>query len=231
MSGLSRQGRALVMCVSFGFLFGTRMNGQEVAPAAQNLDQSAPQQGQGQPDHAQMNMNTGWNFMQDAIVFAEFNHQGSPRGGNEFVVPNWWMGMASRGTPHGQFTLTSMLSLDPATVGKDGYGEIFQVGESLEWPAADRSPASPRSLHAACRELATAVGIIDRADVGRRAGWRTGARSRGVHASRVCRGQPHGAAESPYLRFDPHLVWRDHRGRRSRSMDGRRVALQWARAR
>jgi len=43
-----------------------------------------------------MPMNNGWQLMQDGIVFAEFNHQGSPRGGNEFVVPNWWMGMASR---------------------------------------------------------------------------------------------------------------------------------------
>jgi hypothetical protein len=89
-----------------------------------------------------MNMNAGWHFMQDAIVFAEFNHQGSPRGGNEFVAPNWWMGMASRGTSHGQFTFTSMLSLDPATVGNDGYREIFQVGESLHGrPLIDRQHA------------------------------------------------------------------------------------------
>jgi hypothetical protein len=86
-----------------------------------------------------MNMTAGWRFMQDAIVFAEFNHQGSPRGGSEFIVPNWWMGMASRGTSHGQFTFTSMLSLDPATVGKSGYREIFQVGESLNGrPLIDR---------------------------------------------------------------------------------------------
>ena len=39
--------------------------------------------------------------------------------------------MASRGTSHGRLTLTGMFSLDPATVGKDGYREIFQVGEAL----------------------------------------------------------------------------------------------------
>src|ERR1700676_591071 len=139
MSALSRQGCALAMSLSFGFLFGAPMYGQEAAPAAQNLDQAPPQQDQGQPDHAHMNMSPGWHFMQDAIVFAEFNHQGSPRGGNEFVAPNWWMGMASRGTPHGQFTFTSMLSLDPATVGKDGYREIFQAGEALNGrPLIDR---------------------------------------------------------------------------------------------
>ena len=86
-----------------------------------------------------MPMNNGWQFMQDGIVFAEFNHQGGPRGGNEFVVPNWWMGMASRKTSRGQLTFTGMLSLDPATVGKDGYREIFQAGEALNGrPLIDR---------------------------------------------------------------------------------------------
>jgi hypothetical protein len=95
----------------------------------------------GQHDHMQMNMpmNDGWQFMQDGIVFAEFNHQGGPRGGDEFVVPNWWMGMASRKLSRGQLTFTGMLSLDPATVGKDGYREIFQAGEALNGrPLIDR---------------------------------------------------------------------------------------------
>src|SRR5436190_5203482 len=93
--------------------------------------------------HDQMPMNapanTGWQFMQDGIVFAEFNHQGGPRGGTEFVVPNWWMGMATRNTSRGRLTLTGMFSLDPATVGKDGYREIFQAGEALDGrPLIDR---------------------------------------------------------------------------------------------
>ena len=50
--------------------------------------------------------------------------------GDEFVVPNWWMGMATRQTSRGRLTFTGMLSLDPATVGKDGYREIFQAGEA-----------------------------------------------------------------------------------------------------
>ena len=94
-----------------------------------------------QQDHTQMNMqmNKGWQFMQDGIVFAEFNYQGGPRGGKEFVVPNWWMGMASRDMSRGRLTFTSMLSLDPATVGKDGYREIFQAGEAInERPLIDR---------------------------------------------------------------------------------------------
>lgn len=80
-----------------------------------------------------------WQLMQDAVVFLEFNHQGSDRGGDEFVAPNWWMGMASRQTGRGRLTLIGMLSLDPATVGRDGYRELFQTGEALDGePLVDR---------------------------------------------------------------------------------------------
>jgi hypothetical protein len=92
-------------------------------------------------DHEQMMREAAgrWQFMQDAVVFAEFNHQSGPRGGSEFIVPNWWMGMASRKIARGDLTLTGMLSLDPATVGKDGYRELFQVGETFNGaPLVDR---------------------------------------------------------------------------------------------
>jgi hypothetical protein len=73
-----------------------------------------------------------WTVMQDGVVVGMFNHQGGPRGGDEFKVPNWWMGMFSRAVGRSRLTLTSMLSLDPLTVGTQGYREIFQVGESFE---------------------------------------------------------------------------------------------------
>lgn len=77
--------------------------------------------------------------MQDGVVFGMFNHQGGPRGGDEFRVPNWWMGMFSRDVGKSKLTFTTMLSLDPATVGKQGYREIFQVGEAFEGrPLIDR---------------------------------------------------------------------------------------------
>jgi hypothetical protein len=91
-----------------------------------------------QHEHMQMNL-SGWQFMQDGIVFVNFNHQGGARGGDEVIVPNWWMGMAARDTSRGRFTFTGMLSLDPATVGRDGYRELFQAGEALgERPLIDR---------------------------------------------------------------------------------------------
>jgi hypothetical protein len=73
----------------------------------------------------------GWQFMQDGIAFAEFNRQGGPRGGKEFIVPNWWMGMAARSAGNGMVTFSGMFSLEAATLGKDGYREILQVGETV----------------------------------------------------------------------------------------------------
>lgn len=86
-------------------------------------------------DHGAMSMpdsTSGWHVMQDGVVFGGWNHQGGPRGGDEFVAPNWWMGMASRGTARGRLTFTGMFSLDAATLGRDGYREIFQAGETLD---------------------------------------------------------------------------------------------------
>jgi hypothetical protein len=105
---------------------------------------ATPVRAQAQPDPydvmmQMMNMNAGWQFMQDGVLFAVVDDQGGPRGGRQFAAPNWWMGMASRRTSRGQFTFTGMLSLDPATVGKDGYREIFQAGEALNGrPLIDR---------------------------------------------------------------------------------------------
>src|SRR5215471_10154395 len=80
-----------------------------------------------------------WQLMQDGIVFAGVDHQGGPRGGDQLVAPNWWMGMASRDLSRGRLTLTAMFSLDAATVGTAGYREIFQAGEALNGrPLIDR---------------------------------------------------------------------------------------------
>ena len=73
-----------------------------------------------------------WQFMQDGIVFAEFNRQGGPRGGKELAVPNWWMGMAARSAGKGMVTFTGMFSLEAATLRQDGYREIFQAGEVFD---------------------------------------------------------------------------------------------------
>jgi len=86
-----------------------------------------------------MDMGGGWQWMQDGDFYAVLNQQGGPRGENEVTAPNWWMGMATRKIGASQLTLNGMFSLDPATVGKSGYSEIFQVGEELNGvPLIDR---------------------------------------------------------------------------------------------
>jgi len=92
---------------------------------------STGDEGHSQHEHMNMDMNSGWQFMQDGVVFGVFNHQASPRGGDEFRAPNWWMGMLTRKIGSSQLTLNTMFSLDPATAGKRGYAEILQVGEAL----------------------------------------------------------------------------------------------------
>jgi hypothetical protein len=80
-----------------------------------------------------------WMLMSDGVLFATFNHQGGPRGGDEFLSTNWWMGMASRPAGKGQLTLTGMISLDPATATSRGYRELFQAGEEYHGqPIVDR---------------------------------------------------------------------------------------------
>src|SRR5580692_9239897 len=133
MSRIVRPPWRLTACVTLAWCVMTT-----VAVAQNSAADASATPSEGQPAPMNMNM-TGWQFMQDGVLFVEFDHQGSPRGGSQFVAPNWWMGMASRSTSRGQFIFTSMLSLDPATVGKDGYREIFQAGEALNGrPLIDR---------------------------------------------------------------------------------------------
>jgi len=94
-------------------------------------------------DHAKMLREMAaadhWVLMNDGDLVAMFNDQSGPRGGKDFVAPAWWMLMAMRKTSHGMLTLNGMLSPDPATVGNDGYRELFQSGESLKGqPIVDR---------------------------------------------------------------------------------------------
>lgn len=98
-----------------------------------------PQQEPAVHDHASMGTPAGWHFMQEAVVYGLLNHQGGARGDDELKAPNWWMGMWTRAAGRQQVTFTSMLSLDRATVGRRGYAQLFQVGETLDGqPLIDR---------------------------------------------------------------------------------------------
>jgi hypothetical protein len=106
-----------------------------IAAAAAN----ARAQDHDQHEHMNMADMNGWQFMSDGALFAVVNHQGGSRGGDEFKAPNWWMGMLSREIGSSRLTMNVMLSLDPLTSGKNGYADLFQVGEALNGrPLIDR---------------------------------------------------------------------------------------------
>ena len=178
--------------------------------------------------HEMMESGGGWHFMQDGLVFLEFNSQGSERGGKEFVAPNWWMGMASRETGHGTVTLNGMFSLDRATVGRDGYRELFQTGEALDGkPLVDRQHPHDffMQLSAAWRvPLTASTGLtIAAAPSGEPALGPVAFMHR-----RLGRRQSSGSSQSSQARFHARLVRRRQRGVRSRQVDGRGFDLQRA---
>ena len=75
MLGYGRRTIGLAMCWFAYVMSASASFAQDPSPQAS--DASAGQ-------HEHMNMTAGWQFMQDGIVFAEFDHQGGPRGGDQF---------------------------------------------------------------------------------------------------------------------------------------------------
>src|SRR5262249_62129741 len=78
--------------------------------------------------------------MVHAAVDAVYDHQGGPRGDDAVYGPTMGMLMAQRSLGSGTLGLRAMLSLDPATVGHDGYPLLFQTGETADGqtPLIDR---------------------------------------------------------------------------------------------
>ncbi len=85
-----------------------------------------------------------WMYMLHGNVFIRYNNQDltnqGSRGGAQFDVPNWFMGMGQRTVgQRGLFRFSAMLSLDPLTVGGAGYPLLFQSGETWKGkPLVDR---------------------------------------------------------------------------------------------
>ena len=87
-----------------------------------------------QPEPAQSDMlmweKGSWMFMFHGTAFLNFEQQSGPRGYDKVFSTNWFMPMAQRQLGHGQLTLRTMLSLEPATVTHRFYPELFQQGET-----------------------------------------------------------------------------------------------------
>ena len=73
-----------------------------------------------------------WSLMAHGFAMAVLDKQGGPRGDEKFFGASMLMGMATRPLGPGRLGLRSMISLDPATIGKEGYPLLLQTGETSD---------------------------------------------------------------------------------------------------
>jgi hypothetical protein len=71
-----------------------------------------------------------WMFMFHGVAFVNALQQSGPRGYDKVFSTNWFMPMAQRQIGHGELTLRTMLSLEPATITNRFYPLLFQQGET-----------------------------------------------------------------------------------------------------
>lgn len=97
-----------------------------------------------QPDSSPMEgihwMRGAWMGMVHGFADAVYDHQGGPRGDDDVFGPTMLMVMAQRPAARGTLGVRTMLSIDPATVGKGGYPLLLQTGETADGrtPLIDR---------------------------------------------------------------------------------------------
>jgi hypothetical protein len=87
------------------------------------------------PMYAWMKSKNSWNYMWHGGLFIRQNWQNINNnyrnGGKQFDAPGWAMGMAQKEIGrNGLLLIRGMISIDPITVGGDGYPLLFQTGES-----------------------------------------------------------------------------------------------------
>lgn len=96
------------------------------------------------PMYGNMFHTNNWMFMLHYNLFLRYNKQdvfeSGQRGGSQFDAPNWIMLMGQRLIgKRGLLRFSGMISLDPFTVGGNGYPLLFQTGETYEGrPLIDR---------------------------------------------------------------------------------------------
>lgn len=81
-----------------------------------------------------------WIIMVDGYLMAIYDDQGGPRGDQKFFSENMFMATVQKDFGCNTFALRSMLSLEPATIGCDGYPLLLQTGETCNGvtPLVDR---------------------------------------------------------------------------------------------
>ncbi len=72
-----------------------------------------------------------WNIMYHGAAFLAYDRMNGPRGDSKLISTNWAMAMASRKLDSkSDVRLAAMMSLEPLTVGGEGYPLLFQTGET-----------------------------------------------------------------------------------------------------
>lgn len=119
------------------------------------------------PDESPMSavhlMARGWRLMLHGNLFAGYDGQASDGGDDKFISVNWLMGMASHDLGGGELTFRTMLSLEPLTVGDEGYPLLLQTGETFEGePLVDRQHPHDLFMELGAmytRELGRGIGV------------------------------------------------------------------------
>ena len=85
-------------------------------------------------------MRGAWMAMLHGSADLVYDNQGGDRGDEKVFSDNMGMGMAQRSLGPGTLGLRAMLSLEPATIGKEGYPLLLQTGETAngQTPLIDR---------------------------------------------------------------------------------------------
>jgi len=85
-------------------------------------------------------MRGSWMLMFHGFVDGVYDHQGGDRGDTKGFSNNMGMAMAQRPLGPGTLGLRTMLSVEPATIGKTGYPLLLQTGETADGvtPFVDR---------------------------------------------------------------------------------------------
>jgi hypothetical protein len=77
-----------------------------------------------------MVMHGGWELMAHGTIFADYNHQGGPRGEGKAESVNVGMLMEQHGLGGGTILLRQMFSAESLTSPHPGFPELFQTGET-----------------------------------------------------------------------------------------------------
>ena len=115
----SHEGHAAVQAFLGSYVLNREASGTSWVPDA------APHEGAHSTSGA-------WSFMEHGFAMAVADKQGGPRGDEKFFGASMLMGMGTRRVGPGRLGLRSMLSLDPATIGKEGYPLLLQTGETAD---------------------------------------------------------------------------------------------------